>query len=133
MAFSNMAGVEVRPRTPAVTSPDNAPDMSSSRLMKSSQTDWPRACRSRREDMMEIPWKVANQHASKERLRPAAPGRPHGLFGRRRRRANERDVAVEAVGLLAGVVGVGHDGHRLDARRLLAEGALVVFIDIVDL
>lgn len=42
----------------------------------------------------------------------------------------ERDVTVIRVRIAAGVVGVGHDAHRADPPRFLAEGAAVILDDV---
>src|SRR5207302_11494703 len=44
--------------------------------------------------------------------------------------ALEADVPVVRVHLFSGVVGVGHDAYRTGQRRLLAERALVILVDV---
>src|SRR5207248_3323967 len=67
------------------------------------------------------------------RFRHLAMGRCYTLSGNAALRpcgALEADVPVVRVHLFSGVVRVGHDAYRTRQRRLLAEGALVVFVDV---
>ena len=54
----------------------------------------------------------------------------HRGSGPWRRGFAEHDIAVVSVGIVAGVIGVGHDADRDDFAGRFAEGALVVLDDI---